>query len=37
MQLRSDSNLYLMSRFVGQAWEHLGEHLAGIPNHPIRL
>jgi hypothetical protein len=27
MQLRGDSNLYLMSRFVGQAWEHLGEHL----------
>jgi hypothetical protein len=34
MQLRSDSNLYLMSRFVGQAWEHLGEHLAGIPTIP---
>ena len=27
MQLRGDHNLYLMSRFVGQAWEHLGEHL----------
>ena len=26
MQLRGDHNLYLMSRFVGQAWEHLGEH-----------
>lgn len=27
MQLRGDYNLYLMSRFVGQAWEHLGEHM----------
>jgi hypothetical protein len=34
MQLRGDSNLYLMSRFVGQAWEHLGEHLAWIPTIP---
>jgi hypothetical protein len=34
MQLRGDNNLYLMSRFVGQAWEHLGEHLAGIPTIP---
>jgi len=34
MQLRGDHNLYLMSRFVGQAWEHLGEHLAGIPTIP---
>jgi len=34
MQLRGDSNLYLMSRFVGQAWEHLGDHLAWIPTIP---
>jgi hypothetical protein len=34
MQLRGDYNLYLMSRFVGQAWEHLGEHLAWIPTIP---
>lgn len=34
MQLRGDHNLYLMSRFVGQAWEHLGEHLAWIPTIP---
>ena len=34
MQLRGDQNLYLMSRFVGQAWEHLGEHLAWIPTIP---
>jgi hypothetical protein len=34
MQMRGDSNLYLMSRFVGQAWEHLGEHLAWIPTIP---
>ena len=27
MQLRGDDNLYLMSRFVGQAWEHLAEHM----------
>jgi hypothetical protein len=27
MRMRGDSSLYLMSRFVGQAWEHLGEHL----------
>jgi len=32
MQLRGDNNLYLMSRFVGQAWEHLGEHM-GIWEH----
>jgi hypothetical protein len=30
MQLRGDTNLYLMSRFVGQAWEHLGEHLGAM-------
>jgi hypothetical protein len=34
MQLRGDSNLYLMSRFVGQAWEHLGEHLGVRPVSP---
>ena len=34
MQLRGDHNLYLMSRFVGQAWEHLGEHLAWMPTIP---
>jgi hypothetical protein len=34
MRLRGDNNLYLMSRFVGQAWEHLGEHLAWIPTIP---
>jgi hypothetical protein len=34
MQLRGDRALYLMSRFVGQAWEHLGEHLAWIPTIP---
>ena len=34
MQLRDDSNLYLMSRFVGQAWEHLGEHLGVRPVSP---
>jgi hypothetical protein len=34
MRLRGDNNLYLMSRFVGQAWEHLGEHLAWIPTVP---
>ena len=34
MQLRGDSNLYLMSRFVGQAWEHLGEHLGAKPVSP---
>ena len=34
MQLKGDSDLYLMSRFVGQAWEHLGEHLAWIPTIP---
>ena len=34
MRLRGDHNLYLMSRFVGQAWEHLGEHLAWIPTIP---
>ena len=27
MQLKNRDSLYLMSRFVGQAWEHLGEHL----------
>jgi len=31
MQLRGDDNLYLMSRFVGQAWEHLGEHMGAMP------
>ena len=34
MQLRGDTNLYLMSRFVGQAWEHLGEHLGARPVSP---
>ena len=34
MQLRGDNNLYLMSRFVGQAWEHLGEHLGVRPISP---
>ena len=34
MQLRGDSNLYMMSRFVGQAWEHLGEHLGVRPASP---
>ena len=34
MQLRGDDNLYLMSRFVGQAWEHLGEHLGTRPVSP---
>ena len=34
MQLRGDQNLYLMSRFVGQAWEHLGEHLGVRPVSP---
>ena len=34
MQLRGDNNLYLMSRFVGQAWEHLGEHLGVRPVSP---
>jgi hypothetical protein len=34
VQLRGDSNLYLMSRFVGQAWEHLGEHLGVRPVSP---
>jgi hypothetical protein len=34
MQLRGDDNLYLMSRFVGQAWEHLGEHLGVRPVSP---
>ena len=34
MQLRGDNNLYLMSRFVGQAWEHLGEHLGVRPVAP---
>ena len=34
MQLRGDTNLYLMSRFVGQAWEHLGEHLGVRPVSP---
>jgi hypothetical protein len=34
MQLRGDHNLYLMSRFVGQAWEHLGEHLGVMPGSP---
>ncbi len=34
MQLRGDHNLYLMSRFVGQAWEHLGEHLGVRPVAP---
>jgi len=31
MQLRGDHNLYLMSSFVGQAWEHLGEHVGIRP------
>jgi hypothetical protein len=34
MQLKGDNNLYLMSRFVGQAWEHLGEHLGAKPIAP---
>jgi len=34
MQLRGDNNLYLISRFVGQAWEHLGEHLGVRPVSP---
>ncbi len=34
MQLRDDTNLYLMSRFVGQAWEHLGEHMGVRPVSP---
>ena len=34
MQLRGDSNLYLISRFVGQAWEHLREHLGVRPVSP---
>jgi hypothetical protein len=34
MQLKGDHNLYLMSRFVGQAWEHLGEHLGVRPVSP---
>jgi hypothetical protein len=34
MQLRSSQNVYLMSRFVGQAWEHLGEHLDSLPAVP---
>ncbi len=34
MQLRGDHNLYLMSRFVGQAWEHLGEHMGIMPVAP---
>ena len=34
MQLRGDNNLYLMSRFMGQAWEHLGEHLGVRPASP---
>jgi hypothetical protein len=34
MQLRGDDNLYLMSRFVGQAWEHLGEHMGITPVAP---
>jgi hypothetical protein len=29
MQLTNSDDLYLMSRFVGQAWEHLGEHMQG--------
>jgi hypothetical protein len=27
MQLRGSDDVYLMSRFVGQAWEHLWEHV----------
>jgi hypothetical protein len=34
MQLKNRDNLYLMSRFVGQAWEHLGEHLSDAPSTP---
>jgi hypothetical protein len=34
MQLRGDRNLYLMSRFVGQAWEPPGEHLGIRPVAP---
>jgi hypothetical protein len=34
MQLKNRDNVYLMSRFVGQAWEHLGEHLSDEPSTP---
>jgi hypothetical protein len=34
MRLGGDDNLYLMSRFVGQAWEHLGEHMGARPISP---
>ena len=34
MQLKHSDDLYLMSRFVGQAWEHLGEHVQGKPATP---
>jgi hypothetical protein len=34
MQLRGGHDLYLMSRFVGQAWEHLGEHMGVRPVSP---
>jgi hypothetical protein len=27
MQLKASDDIYLMSRFVGQAWEHLWEHV----------
>jgi hypothetical protein len=29
MQLAGSDTVYLMSRFVGQAWQHLGEHAGG--------
>jgi hypothetical protein len=29
MQLNGGDDIYLMSRFVGQAWEHLWEHVTG--------
>jgi hypothetical protein len=34
MWLKNSDTLYLMSRFVGQAWEHLGEHLRDQPATP---
>ena len=34
MQLKNRDSLYLMSRFVGQAWEHLGEHLSDESSTP---
>lgn len=34
MQRAGHERIYLMSRFVGQAWEHLAEHLEGPPATP---